>query len=423
MTKKRQSRLCFFFKHDHVFDFFFAQKVVLLIAIVFSNDNLINLNENFETEKRQNSNLINLEFKIRSADSIVALCERNDYSIFKKMFDFEKLEKKIDNPKQFIESINFLKCFDISLKNDNEKMAKYLLKILGHYTFNFNIIGDTFNKEFLDNKTLEELDSIEIIKELSKFFSGNESDTNKYRNGGKDKTKFEGEFEFFLDMERKLFDERFFNVAGIFKDERNNFKTFNEIFLRIFLGVFFQFKWYEVIGYYFDQCKKYDFEVTGNLRKEFEGDKSQDENEFWPFFCFNKVTRIKYLKPIQENQVSDSSVETAKPQSITELFYPFFFFKLIKSIEDESIRKKFLNQKTFQNLVNKEWRDTPRFIYYTGLLMYVIFLALYSINIEIYNKNEFYTLNKEETIRAPCIIFLFFFLLQEIVQIIYHLAI
>ena len=62
----------------------------------FSNDDLINLNEDFDDELKQNPNLINLEFKLRSPDSIEALCERNDYSIFKKIFDLDKLEEKIE---------------------------------------------------------------------------------------------------------------------------------------------------------------------------------------------------------------------------------------------------------------------------------------------------------------------------------------
>ena len=73
------------FKRLESYEITILDFLILLGNECFSNDNLINLNENFETEKSQNSNLTNLEFKIRSPDSIVALCERNDYSILKNL--------------------------------------------------------------------------------------------------------------------------------------------------------------------------------------------------------------------------------------------------------------------------------------------------------------------------------------------------
>ena len=81
-------------------------------------------------------------------------------------------------------------------------------------------------------------------------------------------------------MERRFFKETFPNIDDIFIDG-NNFKTFNEIFLRIFLGVFFQFKWYEAIEYFFDQCNKYEYEEGKNTDSK--NDILQDQKEFWPF--------------------------------------------------------------------------------------------------------------------------------------------
>ena len=154
----------------------------------FSNEFLIHLNDNYEAEKKQlNTKLVNLEFQIRSQDSIVALCKRNDYFVFKKIFDLDNLEDKVENPKEFIRKIDFLKCFDIALENNNEKIAKYLLKILSYYTFNtvskLNNINFKFNLEFLNKKSLEGLKILKKINVLSNFFSKTKNDTDTFRNG------------------------------------------------------------------------------------------------------------------------------------------------------------------------------------------------------------------------------------------------
>ena len=50
----------------------------------------------------KSSNLINLEFRIKSPVTIEYFCERNDYSVFKKFVDLEKFDK-VEYPKKLIE--------------------------------------------------------------------------------------------------------------------------------------------------------------------------------------------------------------------------------------------------------------------------------------------------------------------------------
>ena len=54
----------------------------------------------------------------------------------------------------------------------------------------------------------------------------------------------------------------------LFLEEKSISKTFNQIFLKIFLGVFFHFKWFELIEFYFDQSNK--FEEDSKEKIEFE---------------------------------------------------------------------------------------------------------------------------------------------------------
>ena len=389
----------------------------------FSNENLINLNQNFELEKRQlNKKFINLEFQLRSPESIEALCERNDYFVFKKVFDLDKLEEKCEKPKDLIEKINFLKCFDIALKNNNEKIAKYLLKILSYYTFNLeknlNKIDEKFNQEFLDKNALEKLKIIEIIKKLENYAKMNEKNINieKDRDWWEIKKVFNDGYELFLDMEGTRFKKTINNLVKEYNSYENKFKTFNQIFLRIFLQVFFQFEWFEAIDYFFDQCKKYK-EAESNEKnakndEEKRKEKVKKEKEFLPFFCFNKIGYIKGKK----NDSGDSS----KADNIAEPFSTFFIFKLVKNIVDKSTRKKFLNHKAFLNLVNMEWRSFSGLIYYLRLLMYLIFLVFYSINIEIYSKSDSSSSPLNLACKIICFILLFLFWCIEIGQIIVY---
>jgi hypothetical protein len=46
----------------------------------------------------------------------------------------------------------------------------------------------------------------------------------------------------------------------------------------------------------------------------------------------------------------------------TKIFFTHFIFKLIKNIEDESTKKKFLNHATILDLVDLNWHAMPGFI-------------------------------------------------------------
>jgi hypothetical protein len=417
----------------------------------FSNDDLIYLNDEFENEKKKPSNSTNstnTKFLIKKPECIEALCQRNDYSTFKKIFNLNKLDDKVENPKKFIRSINFLKCFDIALKKDNEKIAKFLLKILSFYTFysktqdsknvskidkiddkdsknisKIDEIDEEFNTQFIDYESLNKLDIIKLINTLSEFFEKNPK-KEKYRDGNEDenenkdgdrnmdgnrgrngngngngngdgdrngdgtekavveqnaavnwhqdcdrdwhwdwdmnwnrnrirnwdkywvgdgdedwdgdwdgpKEQFEGGYKFFLDMEKKYFKYKFRNLST---EIAKKLKTFNEIFLIIFLEAFFQLEWFEAIEFFFDQCKKYT-EVESKIKKDnknknIKGNVKKD-GEFLPFFCFNEIGYIKRLqkkkKTIKLNRVLQV---LQKIQLQNQSQYHFLLFSFLNS--------------------------------------------------------------------------------------------
>jgi Leucine-rich repeat (LRR) protein len=443
--------------------------LILIGNDCFSNEYLIHLNEEFEIESKT-PNLVNLEFRIKNPDSIEALCQRNDYSTFKKMFDLDRLELKVDNPKEFIESINFLKCFDIALNNNNEKIGKYLLEILSFYTFNskmqvrgsisyshINKIDDKFNEKFLDSDSLNELNFIKIIKTLSnKYYKKPKrekdgGEVEEDRDGGKVEEEFKGDLELFLDM--KISDlYRIFRSLDELKIE-NNLNIFNQIFLRIYFEAFFHFEWFEAIEFFFDQCKRYtEVELDDKIYPKIVIKEKEKEKEFLPFFCFNKIGYIQRQQQINSNNKvntdpqSDEKIEHTKStnqvfpeppsveniqqnksesqsnqiKTITVPFSNFSTLSLVRKIQNKSIRKKFLNHPTFLNLIKMEWVSIFGLIYYLRLFMYLIFLVFYSINIEIYSKSNTSSSKLNMACKLVCFIFLFIFWFIEIFQLIFY---
>ena len=75
----------------------------------------------------------NLEFKLKSPQSVEVLCERNDLLLFETFFESEitlllmKENPWVFNFKEFYLSINFVKCFRIILENRNEKFKEVVI--------------------------------------------------------------------------------------------------------------------------------------------------------------------------------------------------------------------------------------------------------------------------------------------------------
>jgi Leucine-rich repeat (LRR) protein len=129
----------------------------LIIAIekdVFTNENLIYLNTFIQNLIDQDPTLINLEFIMKSTQSIEHLCQRDDIRLFHELVDLNNIENRDYDYKNFFKNINFRKCFYIVLERNNEKVAIYLLKMVSYYKSimksKFNGKFNLFNKEFLE---------------------------------------------------------------------------------------------------------------------------------------------------------------------------------------------------------------------------------------------------------------------------------
>lgn len=116
-----------------------------------TSDVIIYFKSLIESSLAQNPSLINLEFKFRTTDVIAEICRRDDFLLFEAFFppsafkdyihnidefnDFNateldhKIFKFIDNS-DFYLNIDYCLCFELALKNENEKIALHLLLIL-----------------------------------------------------------------------------------------------------------------------------------------------------------------------------------------------------------------------------------------------------------------------------------------------------
>jgi hypothetical protein len=139
---------------------------LIFYAKYLGAQNLINLNSYIKYELRQNQEtFVNLDFKFRSGESVKALCEFNDINLFKTFFaddlNIENINStnndcRIFDYETFYKSVNFKECFKTVIDNDNEEIAKELIKILSHsiHDLKLNILdtrpNDNFNVFFFN---------------------------------------------------------------------------------------------------------------------------------------------------------------------------------------------------------------------------------------------------------------------------------
>jgi Leucine-rich repeat (LRR) protein len=83
----------------------------------------------------------NIEFKLKSSHTIEVICERNDLTLFETFFEIEieNSDQHSENqwlikPKEYYLGINFVKCFQTILNNNNEPLSILLFKLLAYVT-------------------------------------------------------------------------------------------------------------------------------------------------------------------------------------------------------------------------------------------------------------------------------------------------
>jgi hypothetical protein len=95
--------------------------------------------------------------------------------------------------------------------------------------------------------------------------------------------------------------------------------------------------------------------------------------------------------------------------------------KLIIDLKDKEQANSLLKHPTIKQLVHNKWIETPLFLYYCNLFIFLLFITFYSINIEIYTREE-KSSNLNVTCKCICFLTLLFFIIYELLQLIYNLS-
>lgn len=129
---------------------------------------LISFKKHVDKILKENQLLVNVEFKLRSPDSMKYFFERDDLLLFENFFqpqinDTQSVENDyIENVESFYSNINFVECFGIIVNKENKKMAIYLFKIvkfiLNNYGYSEKIkqfikyLANIYSKEIFEDK-------------------------------------------------------------------------------------------------------------------------------------------------------------------------------------------------------------------------------------------------------------------------------
>jgi len=255
----------------------------------------------------------NVEFKLRSTESLCVICERNDLFLFEALFFFEineieKMKINEDSINEFIESddfylqIDFTKCLRFCIENNNQQLAINLFKVFLY---------------------------IKRKRDCDKLFENDSERSNKIES-----------------LNQKL-------------------NQLNNDILHLFLYKWFEdLEWFDLIEFILDNA----------------GEKDE-------YLCLSQTSFVFECKCKWEATTSQTNKD---------------ILILIK----ESGNDIFLRHVKTQALLSDKWKKIPRFIYYSKLIIYLVFIVLFSRNK--YDIAEIWT----------CVFIIFIFIAIEICELI-----
>jgi Leucine-rich repeat (LRR) protein len=317
---------------------------------------IINFKKYVDNICNQNKNLINLEFKLKSAKTLECIIKRDNLLLFEIFFKLEISAINYDtkfNPNsnifdldEFYSKIDFNKCFEITLKTKNEKIAIYLLRM---FIFIF--------KHYYNN------DQRDMKVKYTNLFEFNQKLIYEYY-----KQIFENKWFKLINIILDLSLEN--NFIYLVKDESIDIKNKNE---------------------------KNDDNKQLNRNSKVAPSKDSNSEQLTEVVCQNDL----FQNESKNNAFNDFN---DNEDNILKLINKSKNFDLLS------------HEKTKILLFNK-WKHLPKLIYYFNLVLFLLFIILYSLNISIY-----YTDNNDSidlATKIVCYILLTYFIILEIIQIIH----
>ena len=170
IVKASDSNESFAFKINLFENFKYTILDFMLSCYMLDSLFIINFKKYIQNILKQNKQIQNCEFRLKSPHTLEMICIRNDLTLFEIFYKIEisnsaeasHVDNDIKNPnifnyEDYYLSIDFVKCFQIVEKNDNEQMAIYLFQLLSYVIKKFGIMNKlrhydlmfSFNEKFL----------------------------------------------------------------------------------------------------------------------------------------------------------------------------------------------------------------------------------------------------------------------------------
>jgi len=324
------------------------------------NSKIINLKKHIDTILKD-TNLENIEFLIRSEQSISKLCTRNIACHFETFFpntfnellsrvrqtntkseDFKSEEEKAFNSfckyvaikkessKIIFHTIEYTECFNIALKNKNLEIAKFVVILLRYYVM---VWYDLKNAKLTQKECLTDSDRVDCFKKAQDAL--NKFNRNLF-------LKFEYIFEndlneivmFLMDIKK----------LDLLKPKPNEIEFHEKI----------------------DQLKPEQNKV------EFHEKLDQLKQEQ------NKIEFLEYdLDRFNSKQKAADRIERPKVSQKKAYFLHF--------IVDN---KEILKHESVKQMLTKKWREKEAIQYYFDLLVFIVFVVFFTIYIESEGKTD-----------------------------------
>jgi len=350
----------FSFKLNMLKQFEFTILDYLISLDDYDSSYIIHFKDYVDSLLRENKSIKNLEFKLKSEETMPKICERNDLLLFGSFFlDSNgyvcESNEYIYDEKEFYSKIDLARCFKMIIENNNERLAINLIKLL--------------------ENILEKYGMIENVKEFNA--------------------------QLITDFLSTIFKNKWFRLAETILDVSQIDKTFILIENNHFNSKNLKTNAYNKLN----QNELIQMDDNESYFSEALRQNISYEDNHTVYFDSKSLDTTMYASVIESDNKINASNE----------------MKNILELIRESDNTALLLHKTTKDILDKKWKRIPRNVYYLNLILYLTFLIIYSINIEYYKLKTFDSFVLITKI-IGCLL-LTYFILLEFIQLgdsIYH---
>jgi Leucine-rich repeat (LRR) protein len=391
-----------FYVRDIHFSFgILTYETVLDFMITYSsmidNSFILNFKNYIENYLKQNKQIQNLEFKLKSPKCLEYIIYRDNLLLFETFFKLEinndgtGENEYIFDQDEFYLGINVDKCFDKVLEKNNEKMGIYLFRMISFIFKKYenqkeriDILFKNFNEKLIKTYLKQ------VIKKR-KWYNLTKEILDLSKQSEKDESTI---FLALIENETKLVDQNSNNCSE--SKSESKISSYIQKFTKLI------------------RCNKVDLspnevesvvvEKYPNNVNQIEKDDDNDDDD--------DDELDGNLNPLTINNGRDNFI--AKNEETYDK-YEENILKLINKTKNFDL----LSHRTTQQILDEKYKYLPSFIYHSKLTLLLLFLIFYSIHISIYYMGDTNSADLRFKSTIICYIILSIFIIIELSQFIY----